>query len=826
MKERHFLMQDRNLVNVNLTNEMKTSFIDYAMSVIVARALPDVRDGLKPVHRRILYGMNELGVTPEKPHKKSARITGDVMGKYHPHGDSSIYEAMVRMAQWWSYRYMLVDGHGNFGSMDGDGAAAQRYTEARMSKIALEMLRDINKNTVDYIDNYDASEREPVVLPARFPNLLVNGATGIAVGMATNIPPHNLGESIDAVKLVMDNPDATTRDIMEVLPGPDFPTGALVMGKSGIHRAYETGKGSIVLRSRTEIEEMKNGRERIVVTEFPYMVNKTKVHEHIVRLVQEKRIDGITAVRDESNREGVRFVIEVRRDASAHVILNNLFKLTQMQTNFSFNMLAIQNGVPKILSLREILLAYIEHQKEVVTRRTVFDKEKAEARAHILAGLLIALDHIDEVIRIIRNSETDAEAQAELMAKFELSERQSQAILDMRLRRLTGLERDKIQSEYDELIALIADLTDILAKPERVIAIIKEELDEVKRKFADDRRTELMVGEVLSLEDEDLIEEADVLITLSNKGYIKRLNQAEFTAQKRGGRGVQGTGVKDDDFVKELVSTSTHDRLLFFTNKGRVYRLKGYEIPEYGRTAKGLPVVNLLKLDEGETIQTIINVQQDRSDDSYLFFTTRHGVVKRTSVTEFANIRQNGLKALNLKDEDELINVFLTDGAADVIIGTKFGYSVRFNETAVRSMGRIATGVRGVNLRDGDQVVGAGVIAEGDEVLVITEKGYGKRTLASEYPTKGRGGKGIKTANITDKNGPLAGLMTVTGEEDLMIITNTGVIIRTSVANISQTGRSTMGVKVMRLDQNAQIVTFTSVEADDKEDVAEEENES
>lgn len=819
-------MQDRNLVNVNLTSEMKTSFIDYAMSVIVARALPDVRDGLKPVHRRILYGMNELGVTPEKPHKKSARITGDVMGKYHPHGDSSIYEAMVRMAQWWSYRYMLVDGHGNFGSMDGDGAAAQRYTEARMSKIALEMLRDINKNTVDYIDNYDASEREPVVLPARFPNLLVNGATGIAVGMATNIPPHNLGESIDAVKLVMDNPEATTRDIMEVLPGPDFPTGALVMGKSGIHRAYETGKGSIVLRSRTEIEEMKNGRERIVVTEFPYMVNKTKVHEHIVRLVQEKRIDGITAVRDESNREGVRFVIEVRRDASAHVILNNLFKLTQMQTNFSFNMLAIQNGVPKILSLREILLAYIEHQKEVVTRRTAFDKEKAEARAHILAGLLIALDHIDEVIRIIRNSETDAEAQAELMTKFELSERQSQAILDMRLRRLTGLERDKIQSEYDELIALIADLADILAKPERVIAIIKEELDEVKRKFADDRRTELMVGEVLSLEDEDLIEEADVLITLSNKGYIKRLNQDEFTAQKRGGRGVQGTGVKDDDFVKELVSTSTHDRLLFFTNKGRVYRLKGYEIPEYGRTAKGLPVVNLLKLYEGETIQTIINVQQDRSDDSYLFFTTRHGVVKRTSVTEFANIRQNGLKALNLKDEDELINVFLTDGAADVIIGTKFGYSVRFNETAVRSMSRIATGVRGVNLREGDQVVGAGVIAEGDEVLVITEKGYGKRTLASEYPTKGRGGKGIKTVNITDKNGPLAGLMTVTGEEDLMIITNTGVIIRTSVANISQTGRSTMGVKVMRLDQNAQIVTFTSVEADDKEDVAEEENES
>ena len=812
-------MQDRNLVNVNLTKEMKTSFIDYAMSVIVARALPDVRDGLKPVHRRILYGMNELGVTPDKPHKKSARITGDVMGKYHPHGDSSIYEAMVRMAQWWSYRYMLVDGHGNFGSMDGDGAAAQRYTEARMSKIALEMLRDINKNTVDFVDNYDANEREPLVLPARFPNLLVNGATGIAVGMATNIPPHNLGETIDAVKLVMDNPEVTTKDLMEVLPGPDFPTGALVMGKSGIHKAYETGKGSIVLRSRTEIEETKTGRERIVVTEFPYMVNKTKVHEHIVRLVQEKRIEGITAVRDESNREGVRFVIEVKRDASANVILNNLFKMTQMQTNFGFNMLAIQNGVPKILSLRQILDAYIEHQKEVVVRRTRFDKEKAEARAHILEGLLIALDHIDEVIRIIRASETDAEAQAELMSKFKLSERQSQAILDMRLRRLTGLERGKIQSEYDDLLALIADLADILTNPERVSQIIKDELDEVKRKFGDQRRTELMVGEVLSLEDEDLIEESDVLITLSNKGYIKRLDQAEFTAQKRGGRGVQGTGVKDDDFVRELVSTSTHDHLLFFTNKGRVYRLKGYEIPEYGRTAKGLPIVNLLKLDEGESIQTIINVESERSDDAYLFFTTRHGIVKRTSVKEFANIRQNGLKALNLKDEDELINVLLTEEDTDIIIGTKLGYAVRFNQSVVRGMSRIATGVKGVNLREGDTVVGASVITDQDEVLIITEKGYGKRTVATEYPTKGRGGKGMKTANVAEKNGPLSGLLTVKGDEDLMIITDTGVMIRTNVANISQTGRSTMGVKVMRLDQDAKIVTFTTVAASEKEEV-------
>ncbi|HFZ6810713.1 TPA: DNA gyrase subunit A [Streptococcus agalactiae] len=805
-------MQDKNLVDVNLTSEMKTSFIDYAMSVIVARALPDVRDGLKPVHRRILYGMNELGVTPDKPHKKSARITGDVMGKYHPHGDSSIYEAMVRMAQWWSYRHMLVDGHGNFGSMDGDGAAAQRYTEARMSKIALEMLRDINKNTVDFQDNYDGSEREPLVLPARFPNLLVNGATGIAVGMATNIPPHNLGESIDAVKLVMDNPDVTTRELMEVIPGPDFPTGALVMGRSGIHRAYETGKGSIVLRSRTEIETTSNGKERIVVTEFPYGVNKTKVHEHIVRLAQEKRIEGITAVRDESSREGVRFVIEVRRDASANVILNNLFKLTSLQTNFSFNMLAIEKGVPKILSLRQIIDNYIEHQKEVIVRRTQFDKAKAEARAHILEGLLVALDHLDEVITIIRNSETDTIAQAELMSRFELSERQSQAILDMRLRRLTGLERDKIQSEYNDLLALIADLADILAKPERVVTIIKEEMDEVKRKYADARRTELMIGEVLSLEDEDLIEEEDVLITLSNKGYIKRLAQDEFRAQKRGGRGIQGTGVNNDDFVRELVSTSTHDTVLFFTNLGRVYRLKAYEIPEYGRTAKGLPIVNLLKLDEGETIQTIINARKEDVANKYFFFTTQQGIVKRTSVSEFSNIRQNGLRAINLKENDELINVLLIDENEDVIIGTRTGYSVRFKVNAVRNMGRTATGVRGVNLREGDKVVGASRIVNGQEVLIITEKGYSKRTEASEYPTKGRGGKGIKTANITAKNGPLARLVTINGNEDIMVITDTGVIIRTNVANISQTGRSTMGVKVMRLDQEAKIVTVALVE--------------
>ncbi|HGK7702024.1 TPA: DNA gyrase subunit A [Streptococcus pyogenes] len=808
-------MQDRNLIDVNLTSEMKTSFIDYAMSVIVARALPDVRDGLKPVHRRILYGMNELGVTPDKPHKKSARITGDVMGKYHPHGDSSIYEAMVRMAQWWSYRHMLVDGHGNFGSMDGDGAAAQRYTEARMSKIALELLRDINKNTVNFQDNYDGSEREPVVLPARFPNLLVNGATGIAVGMATNIPPHNLAESIDAVKMVMEHPDCTTRELMEVIPGPDFPTGALVMGRSGIHRAYDTGKGSIVLRSRTEIETTQTGRERIVVTEFPYGVNKTKVHEHIVRLAQEKRLEGITAVRDESSREGVRFVIEIRREASATVILNNLFKLTSLQTNFSFNMLAIENGVPKILSLRQIIDNYISHQKEVIIRRTRFDKDKAEARAHILEGLLIALDHLDEVIAIIRNSETDVIAQTELMSRFDLSERQSQAILDMRLRRLTGLERDKIQSEYDDLLALIADLSDILAKPERIITIIKEEMDEIKRKYANPRRTELMVGEVLSLEDEDLIEEEDVLITLSNKGYIKRLAQDEFRAQKRGGRGVQGTGVNNDDFVRELISTSTHDTLLFFTNFGRVYRLKAYEIPEYGRTAKGLPIVNLLKLEDGETIQTIINARKEETAGKSFFFTTKQGIVKRTEVSEFNNIRQNGLRALKLKEGDQLINVLLTSGQDDIIIGTHSGYSVRFNEASIRNMGRSATGVRGVKLREDDCVVGASRIQDNQEVLVITENGFGKRTSATDYPTKGRGGKGIKTANITTKNGQLAGLVTVDGTEDIMVITNKGVIIRTNVANISQTGRATLGVKIMKLDADAKIVTFTLVQPED-----------
>ena len=807
-----------NIQDVNLTSEMKESFIDYAMSVIVARALPDVRDGLKPVHRRILYGMNELGVTPDKPHKKSARIVGDVMGKYHPHGDSAIYESMVRMAQPFSYRAMLVDGHGNFGSVDGDGAAAMRYTEERMSKIALEMLRDINKNTVDFQGNYDDSEQEPVVLPARFPNLLVNGTTGIAVGMATNIPPHNLSEVIDATSLLMDNPDVTTNELMEVLPGPDFPTGGLVMGKSGIRRAYETGKGSITVRAKVELTEMPNGKERILVTELPYMVNKAKLIERISELHRDKRIEGITDLRDESSREGMRIVIDVRRDVSASVVLNNLYKMTALQTSFGFNMLAIEKGVPKILSLKRILENYVEHQKEVITRRTIFDKNKAEARAHILEGLRIALDHIDEIIAIIRGSQSDDEAKATLIERFEFSDRQAQAILDMRLRRLTGLERDKIENEYQELLKFIADLEDILARPERVIEIIKTELNDVRTKFGDARRTELLVGEVLSLEDEDLIEEEEVVITLTNNGYIKRMANSEFRAQRRGGRGVQGMGVHDDDFVKNLVSCSTHDTLLFFTNTGKVYRAKGYEIPEYGRTAKGIPVINLLGIDSAEKIQAIISVEGKAEAGKYLFFTTLKGTVKRTAVTAFSNIRSNGLIAISLKEDDELVNVVTTNGNQKMIIGTHAGYSVTFDENTVRDMGRTASGVRGIRLRENDYVVGAAILDENKEVLVITENGYGKRTKASEYPVKGRGGKGIKTANITEKNGPLAGLTTVNGDEDILLITNKGVIIRFNVDSVSQTGRATLGVRLMRMEDGAKVVTMAVVEPEEVEE--------
>jgi len=813
--------KNQNIHDVNLASEMKTSFIDYAMSVIVARALPDVRDGLKPVHRRILYGMNELGVTPDKPHKKSARIVGDVMGKYHPHGDSAIYESMVRMAQPFSYRNMLVDGHGNFGSVDGDSAAAMRYTEARMSKLALEMIRDINKNTVDFQGNYDDSEKEPVVLPARFPNLLVNGTTGIAVGMATNIPPHNLREVIAALNLLMDNPDVTTNELMEVLPGPDFPTGGLVMGKSGIRRAYETGKGTITVRAKVEIVQMPNGKERILVTELPYMVNKAKLIERISELHRDKRVEGITDLRDESNREGMRIVIDVRRDMSASVILNNLYKLTALQSSFGINMLAIENGVPKILSLKRILVDYLEFQKEVITRRTEFEKKKAEARAHILEGLRIALDHIDEIIHIIRSSNSDDEAKQTMIERFAFSDRQAQAILDMRLRRLTGLEREKIENEYQDLLALIADLADILAKPERVVEIIRTELGEIGARFGDDRRTELLVGEVLSLEDEDLIEEEEVVITLTNKGYIKRLAKSEFRAQRRGGRGVQGMGVHDEDFVKTLVSCSTHDTLLFFTNQGKVYKAKGYEIPEYGRAAKGIPVINLLGIDSNELIQAIIPVSSQPTAGRYLFFTTKYGVVKRTEVTAFSNIRSNGLIAIGLKEGDELVNIVETNGENTIIIGTHDGYSVRFEESQVRDMGRTAAGVRGIKLREGDYVVGSSVISDNQEVLVITENGYGKRTAASEYPVKGRGGKGIKTANITEKNGPLAGLTTVDGSEDILLITDKGVIIRFNVDSVSQTGRATLGVRLMKMEEDTKVVTMATVEPEEDEDVSE-----
>ncbi|APB30372.1 DNA gyrase subunit A [Vagococcus teuberi] len=808
-----------NIQDVNLTQEMEESFIDYAMSVIVSRALPDVRDGLKPVHRRILYGMNEMGVTPDKAHKKSARIVGDVMGKYHPHGDSAIYESMVRMAQPFSYRNMLVDGHGNFGSVDGDGAAAMRYTEARMSKIAIEMLRDINKNTVNFQKNYDETEREPEVLPARFPNLLVNGTTGIAVGMATNIPPHNLSEVIDALKLLMDNKEVTTNELMEALPGPDFPTGGLVMGKSGIRKAYETGRGSIIVRAKVDIEEKSNGRERIIVTEIPYMVNKAKLVERIAELHREKRIEGITDLRDESSREGMRIVIEIRRDTSASVVLNNLYKLTSLQTSFGFNMLAIVKGVPKVLGLKSILEYYLEHQKEVIVRRTEFDKQKAEARAHILEGLRIALDHIDEIIKIIRASDSDDVAKATLMEQFDLSDRQSQAILDMRLRRLTGLEREKIEAEYQDLLVLIADLKDILANHHRVLDIISEELDEVQRKYGDERRTELLVGEVLSLEDEDLIEEEDVVITLTHNGYIKRLPSTEFRTQNRGGRGVQGMGVHDDDFVENLLSCSTHDTLLFFTDTGKVYRAKGYEIPEYGRTAKGIPVINLLGIDSSEKIEAIINVEGKADSNQYLFFTTKLGTVKRTSVQEFANIRTNGLKSIGLKDGDSLINVALTDGDDTIIIGTNLGYSVTFKEEAVRSMGRSAAGVRGIRLRENDYVIGMDILKPDMEVLVITENGYGKRTHAKEYPIKGRGGKGIKTVNITEKNGHLVGLTTVSGEEDIMLVTNKGVIIRFELNSVSQTGRSTQGVRLIRLEEDALVSTMATIEVEEDEEI-------
>ncbi|EBF5167285.1 DNA gyrase subunit A [Listeria monocytogenes] len=813
---------NQRITEINLNKEMRTSFLDYAMSVIVARALPDVRDGLKPVHRRILYAMNDLGMTSDKAYKKSARIVGEVIGKYHPHGDTAVYFTMVRMAQDFSYRNMLVDGHGNFGSVDGDMAAAMRYTEARMSKISMELLRDINKDTIDYADNYDGSEREPVILPARFPNLLVNGSSGIAVGMATNIPTHHLGEVIDGVLALSHNPEITIRDLMEYIPGPDFPTAGMIMGRSGIRRAYESGRGSITVRGRVDIEEKKNGKETIVITEIPYQVNKARLVERIAELAREKKIDGITSLNDESDRSGMRIVIEVRRDISASVIVNNLFKMTALQTTFGINMLALVDNHPKVLNLKEILYHYLEHQKIVIRRRTEFELRKAEARAHILEGLRIALDNIDAIIKLIRGSKTSDVAKEGLMTQFNLSDKQAQAILDMRLQRLTGLEREKIEEEYQNLVALINDLKAILADDERILEIIREELEEIKVKYADKRRTEILAGDLVSLEDEDLIPEEEVAITLTKRGYIKRLPLSTYRSQRRGGRGIQGMSTHEDDFVEHLVATSTHDTLLFFTNTGKVYRSKGYEVPEYGRTAKGIPIINLLGIESQEQVNAVINLSEF-TDDSYLFFTTKHGVVKRTTLSQFAKIRQSGLRAVELRENDELISVQMTDGSKNMIIATKHGQSIYFPEENIRVMGRTAAGVRGIRLREDDEVIGMEVLEDDEKVLVVTEKGYGKQTPASQYPLRNRGGMGVKTVTITEKNGNLVAMKTVTGEEDLMLMTVSGVLIRFEIETVSQTGRSAMGVKLIRLDEDEKVATVAKVPKEEDEVELEEE---
>ncbi|EHT1765561.1 DNA gyrase subunit A [Staphylococcus pseudintermedius] len=809
----------------NISKEMRESFLDYAMSVIVSRALPDVRDGLKPVHRRILYGLNEQGMTPDKPYKKSARIVGDVMGKYHPHGDLSIYEAMVRMAQDFSYRYPLVDGQGNFGSMDGDGAAAMRYTEARMTKLALELLRDINKDTIDFIDNYDGNEREPSVLPSRFPNLLVNGASGIAVGMATNIPPHNIREVIDGVLSLSHNPDITISELMEDIQGPDFPTAGLILGKSGIRRAYETGRGSVIMRAKAEIESRGGGRDRIVVTEIPFQVNKARMIEKIAELVRDKKIDGITDLRDETSlRTGVRVVIDVRKDANASVILNNLYKQTPLQTSFGVNMIALVNGRPQLINLKQALYHYLEHQKEVVRRRTEYNLRKAKDRAHILEGLRIALDHIDEIITIIRESETDKVAMESLQSRFALSERQAQAILDMRLRRLTGLERDKIEQEYNDLIAYIAELEAILADEEKLLELVREELTEIKEKFGDDRRTEIQLGGIDQLEDEDLIPEEQIVITLSHNNYIKRLPASTYRAQNRGGRGVQGMNTLDDDFVSQLVTTSTHDQVLFFTNKGRVYKLKGYEVPELSRQSKGIPIVNVIELDQDEVISTMIAVKDLDSEEDFLVFVTKKGLIKRSALSNFNRINRNGKIAIKFRDDDELIAVRLTDGEKHILIGTAQASLIRFKETDVRAMSRIAAGVKGIRLRDGDEVIGLDVADDDnqDEILVVTEKGYGKRTSIEDYRLSNRGGMGVKTAKLTERNGRLVCITTVEGDEDLMVVTNQGVIIRMEVSNISVNGRMAQGVRLIRLDEEQYVSTVAKVKKEPEDIEADE----
>ncbi|RAR43773.1 DNA gyrase subunit A [Paenibacillus sp. MDMC362] len=806
----------------DIGTEMRESFMDYAMSIIVSRALPDVRDGMKPVHRRILYAMSELGMAPDKPHKKSARIVGEVIGKYHPHGDSAVYESMVRMAQDFSMRYMLVDGHGNFGSIDGDMAAAMRYTEARLSKIAMEMLRDINKETIDFAPNYDGEEQEPVVLPARYPNLLVNGVSGIAVGMATNIPPHNLGEVIDGVQAMIRNPDITPMELMEYIQGPDFPTSGYILGREGIRQAYRTGRGSVTMRAKATIEE-NNNKARIVVHEIPYQVNKARLVEKIAELVRDKRIDGITDLRDESDRNGMRIVIELRRDVNPNVVLNNLYKHTAMQSNFGINMLAIVNNEPKILNLRDVLFYYLEHQVIVIRRRTEFELKKAEARAHILEGLRIALDHLDEVIALIRASQTTEAAREGLMERFGLSHEQAQAILDMRLQRLTGLEREKIENEYQELLARIAELREILANEHLVLQIINDELQEIKERFSDERRTEITVGED-SILDEDLIPREEVIITITHTGYIKRLPANTYRSQKRGGRGVVGMDTKSEDFVEHLFVTNSHHYLMFFTDKGKAYRLKAYEIPELSRTARGTPIINLIQIEQGESINAVIPVESFDSDN-FLFFATRQGVVKKTPLEDYVNIRKGGLIAINLREDDSLIEVKLTDGQQEIIMGTAQGMSIRFKESDVRSMGRSATGVKGITLDDDDEVIGMDVVDQELDILIVTTKGYGKRTPASDYRSQTRGGKGIKTINITEKNGPVVALKVVKSEEDLMIITASGTIIRTSMEGISTMGRYAQGVKLINIREDDSVGTVCRADKSDEPEAGEEEEE-
>lgn len=790
----------------NIVDEVSKSFIDYSMSVIISRALPDLRDGLKPVHRRILYSMLQNGLTPDKQHRKSATIVGDVMGKYHPHGDSSIYEAMVRMAQDFNYRYMLVDGHGNFGNIEGDGAAAYRYTEAKLAKVSMELLRDINKNTVNFTPNYDETTKEPEVLPSRFPNILVNGTMGIAVGMATNIPPHNLGEVIDGCIAYIDNPEIDTLGLMEHIKGPDFPTGAIILGNSGIKKAYETGRGTITIRSRARIEE-KNGREHIIIDEVPYGVNTLELKNKVAELVHNKLLDGITDYHVDL-KEGVKITITLRKDANASVILNKLYKHTAFQTTYGIIFLMIDNGVPKTLGLKEIISKYIEHQKEVIIRRTQFDLDKAEKRVHILEGLKIALDHIDEVIKVIRGSESDEVAKASLMSKFGLSDIQSEAILEMKLRRLTGLERDKIESELKELLELIDELRSILASEEKVLAIIKEELQEIKDKYADKRRTDIDMTAIEYIEDESLIPEEKVLIALTNKGYIKRTTCDTFKAQNRGGMGIKGMSTNEEDFVDKMINLSSHDYLLFFTNKGKVYRLKGYEIPEFNRQSKGLPIINLLQIDKDESINSMISISPDE-DNKYLLFVTKKGLVKKTAISEFENIRTSGKISISLKDNDELLSVKKTTGENYILLGSETGRMVKFKEKDIRAMGRTASGVKGINL-DGSNCVCAEAVTEDNKILLVTVKGYGKKTLVSEFRETSRGSKGVKALNITEKNGNIAAVKVVDEDKELIIMTNTGTTMRMSLDQINTLGRVTQGVRLINLKEN-QIVTAISL---------------